>query len=222
MQDLKTGHLLEASPRAQFYGQVIGSSLSIVVTATAYRLYANAYTIPSPAFPAPTAYLWLNLARLLRDGSLPPESPQFMLVFGLAGALLAWMKVRGIGGKWVPSGIAFAIGFINTPNFSMARLVGGILEMWYARTRSAERDPDGVAIIIVASGFVLGEVISFSILLRLAIDIPPSGRDEHCWAHTQDVRDNRKLLGLLGGNMSHMSILEYYCRPQRSLSASYS
>jgi uncharacterized oligopeptide transporter (OPT) family protein len=66
MQDLKTGHLLHASPRAQFYGQLIGSSVSIPVTATAYYLYTRAYTIPGPEFPAPTAYVWLSLARLLR------------------------------------------------------------------------------------------------------------------------------------------------------------
>ena len=65
MQDLKTGHLLQASPRAQFYGQLIGSGVSIVVTATAYSLYTRAYPIPGPTFPAPTAYVWLSLARLL-------------------------------------------------------------------------------------------------------------------------------------------------------------
>lgn len=57
MQDLKTGHLLRASPRAQFYGQLIGSALSIFVTATAYSLYTRAYVIPGPEFPAPTAYV---------------------------------------------------------------------------------------------------------------------------------------------------------------------
>jgi uncharacterized oligopeptide transporter (OPT) family protein len=66
MQDLKTGHLIQASPRAQFYGQLIGSTLSIPVTVTAFILYNKAYTIPGPTFPAPTAYVWLNLARLLR------------------------------------------------------------------------------------------------------------------------------------------------------------
>lgn len=66
MQDLKTGHLIRASPRAQFYGQLIGSFLSIIVTATAYTLYNRAYEIPGPSFPAPTAYVWLGLARLLR------------------------------------------------------------------------------------------------------------------------------------------------------------
>ena len=67
MQDLKTGHLVQASPRAQFYGQLIGSTLSIPVTATAYILYKRAYTIPGPTFPVPTAYVWLSLARLLRE-----------------------------------------------------------------------------------------------------------------------------------------------------------
>lgn len=74
MQDLKTGHLCHASPRAQFYGQLIGSSVSILVTTTAYILYNRAYTIPGPSFPAPTAYVWLSLARLLRQ-HLIPESP---------------------------------------------------------------------------------------------------------------------------------------------------
>jgi hypothetical protein len=66
MQDLKTGHLVGASPRAQFWGQLVGSSVSIVVTTTAYNLYTRAYDIPGPSFPAPTAYVWLSLARLLR------------------------------------------------------------------------------------------------------------------------------------------------------------
>ncbi|KAG5352903.1 hypothetical protein C0989_012293 [Termitomyces sp. Mn162] len=65
MQDLKTGHLLHASPRSQFYGQFIGSTVSILVTTTAFTLYNRAYVIPGPSFPAPTAYVWLSLARLL-------------------------------------------------------------------------------------------------------------------------------------------------------------
>ncbi|KAF4571295.1 hypothetical protein EYR36_008624 [Pleurotus pulmonarius] len=91
MQDLKTGHLCHASPRAQFLGQLVGSSVSIIVTATAYSLYTKAYPIPGPSFPAPTAYVWLSLARLLRDGQLPDQSAIFMissaLLFGLMSAL---------------------------------------------------------------------------------------------------------------------------------------
>lgn len=39
MQDLKTGHLLGAAPKAQFWGQVIGASAGAVLSAFIYRLY---------------------------------------------------------------------------------------------------------------------------------------------------------------------------------------
>ncbi|KAI7826718.1 OPT oligopeptide transporter protein-domain-containing protein [Kickxella alabastrina] len=64
MQDLKTGHLLNASPRAQFAGQMIGSVFSVFVTAGAYLLYNKVYPIPGPQFPVPTAQVWLDMARL--------------------------------------------------------------------------------------------------------------------------------------------------------------
>ncbi|KZT51742.1 OPT superfamily oligopeptide transporter [Calocera cornea HHB12733] len=160
MQDLKTGHLLRTSPRAQLYSQLLGSLFSIFVTVGAYDLYKRAYPIPGPAFPAPTAYVWLSLARLLRDGSLPPKSGLFMLgSAGLAIAVAALkVKAQRSGyswAKWVPSGVAFAIGFLNTPSFSIARLIGGVIEYMYYRR--AGRGHEGIWLIIVASGFVLGE-----------------------------------------------------------------
>ncbi|KIM29771.1 hypothetical protein M408DRAFT_22638 [Serendipita vermifera MAFF 305830] len=199
MQDFKTGHLVGASPRAQFQGQVIGSLVSVFVTTTAFTLYSRAYPIPGPNFPAPTAYVWLNLARLLRSSSLPPHVDQFMIAFGVFAGFLALIKVwalkhRGAWVKWIPSGVAFAIGMLNTPNFSMTRLVGGMIEFAWRRRESARRhrlrlegeddgdDSDGetpaesrrdemgdIAIIIVASGFVLGEGVGsiVNLILRM-------------------------------------------------------
>ncbi|KAJ8503035.1 hypothetical protein ONZ45_g11223 [Pleurotus djamor] len=143
MQDLKTGHLCRASPRAQFLGQLVGSSVSILVTATAYLLYTRAYPIPGPSFPAPTAYVWLSLARLLRDGELPERSGVFMLasalVFGTVSALKTYATRRQLSyAKWIPSGVAFAIGFLNTPSFSLARLVGGLIEYWYRKRHAKD------------------------------------------------------------------------------------
>ena len=39
MQDLKTGHLLGASPKAQFWGQVIGATVGAVLSAFIYQIY---------------------------------------------------------------------------------------------------------------------------------------------------------------------------------------
>lgn len=178
MQDLKTGHLLRASPRAQFFGQLIGSALSIVVTATAYGLYTRAYPIPGPTFPAPTAYVWLALARLLRAGTLPPHSGESMLGFAALFACVSLVKTimvrRGVrGARWVPSGVAFAIGFLNAPSFSLARLAGGVIEHVYRRRLAAKapggriREGDDIRIIVVASGFVLGEGVVSVVTLAL-------------------------------------------------------
>ncbi|KAL6307468.1 oligopeptide transporter [Sparassis latifolia] len=181
MQDLKTGHLIHASPRAQFFGQLIGSCLSIIVTATAYTLYNRAYQIPGPSFPAPTAYVWLGLARLLRDGQLPEKSSDFMgafaIFFALVSAAKAYVGRRGAWyTKWIPSGVAFAIGFLNTPAFSLARLIGGIIEhVYYTRVG---RDTGGIRLIIIASGFVLGEgVVSVVSLILRTWGIGVAG----CW-----------------------------------------
>ena len=161
MQDFKTGYLLGVSPRAQFYGQILGSGFSILVTVTAYHLYTKAYPIPGPNFPAPSAFVWLSLARLLRSGQLPEKSGLFMILFGSLAVLVSIFRTRyGVTGSpkwavWLPSGVAFAIGFLNTPSFSIARLIGGVLEWWW-RKKYPEASK-GLGLIVVASGFVLGE-----------------------------------------------------------------
>ncbi|KAF9584662.1 hypothetical protein BGW38_005659 [Lunasporangiospora selenospora] len=199
MQDLKTGHLMGASPKAQFWGQMIGSFASVFISTAVYKLYTAAYEIPGQQFPVPTAKVWLDLARLVNGHSLPDHTVPFVLGFSLlfAGLTLlttvysdaAFLKSgrtteeengneggngeghegAGKGGlerpkwlRWVPSGIAFAIGMYNLPNFTLARFVGGVVSVgwdWYCRRwPTAKYAKQGrVFLIIIASGFVLGE-----------------------------------------------------------------
>ena len=91
----------------------------------------------------------------------------FALLFGAVAALKAYAARAGWpAAKWIPSGVAFAIGFLNTPSFSLARLVGGVVEHLYYRR--VGREHGGIRLIIIASGFVLGEgVVSIvSLVLR--------------------------------------------------------
>lgn len=193
MQDYKTGHLVGASPRAQFKGQLIGSTLGILVSSFAYKLYTAAYEIPGPQFPAPTAAVWLNLARLVNHGHLPSHVQLFMIIFGavfaVSGAVKTLARSKALHqqarstpsradqiARLVPSGIAFAVGILNTPNFSLARLVGGLIAHFYAARRQKQQRSDnsrpqtalaGIGIIIIASGFVLGEGAASIITLLL-------------------------------------------------------
>lgn len=176
MQDLKTGYLLHASPKAQFYGQLVGSLISSFVATGAYLLYTSVYSVPGPEFPAPTAQVWLDMARLVNGHPLPPHVLEFVVTFSVLFAFLTFLKEtkRTAWDQWIPQGIAFAIGIYNPPNFTLARVIGGILcyvwdgyidgdptassnSTWLQNACRPYRDIGKVAIIIVASGFVLGE-----------------------------------------------------------------
>ncbi|GAA5926555.1 uncharacterized protein JCM15063_000307 [Sporobolomyces koalae] len=191
MQDLKTGYLWQASPKAQFQGQLVGSLASVFVSTALYCLYRRVYEFPSTAFPVPTAAIWLNLARLVNAGELPPRTPEAMIVFGLVFVGLSSLKMiarakqhEWTWAKWLPSGIAFAIGFINTPSFSLARLVGGLISLFYTRrTPSSSTGPaahlEHFGLIIVASGFVLGE--GFASVVGLLLKSTGHGNPISCW-----------------------------------------
>jgi uncharacterized oligopeptide transporter (OPT) family protein len=103
-----------------------------------------------------------------------------MLSFAILFSFISFIKSRASQhqyayARWIPSGVAFAIGFLNTPSFSIARLIGGIIEFVY-HTRLRNKDRHGhasdIKLIIIASGFVLGEgVISVVSLLLRTFDV---------------------------------------------------
>ncbi|KAI9318812.1 OPT oligopeptide transporter protein-domain-containing protein [Dichotomocladium elegans] len=193
MQDLKTGHLLHASPKAQFYGQMIGSFFSAFVATGAYKLYTTVYEVPGPEFSVPTAYVWLDMSRLVNGHQLPAHVTEFVILFAFIFSALVFMKEMnphpGHGWRrYIPQGIAFAIGMYNPPSFTLARVIGAYLgHQWkcYCNSSLDTTAPDDtlwqkyrrivgkVLIIIVASGFVLGEG-TFAIvnLILRAMDVP--------------------------------------------------
>lgn len=115
MQDLKTGHLLGASPKAQFYGQMIGSAVGAVVSAGVYKLYTSVYKVPGGMFQVPTGYVWIFTARLVTGKGLPQMAWQWALGAGCIFALLTALRIKGQGKwwqAWVPGGIAVAVGWL--------------------------------------------------------------------------------------------------------------
>lgn len=147
----------------------------------AYKLYTTVYTIPGPEFPVPTAHVWLDMSRLVNGHPLPPHVSEFVLLFSFIFAILVLLKELKPGSenagwrRYIPQGIAFAIGMYNPPNFTLARVIGGLLGHWWDRYCDNNPQQEGdssilnklfglyrrqvgkVFIIIVASGFVLGE-----------------------------------------------------------------
>ena len=140
MQDLKTGHLLGASPRVQFYGQLIGSTASVFVTVGAC-LYQEVYGVPSAQFAAPVAFVWKDMAILMQRGlaALPPSALHFAAAFGAAGVALPLLEevVPPAAAAWLPSGVSVGVGMYLTPDWTLPRAVGAAIELvWRRRRRS--------------------------------------------------------------------------------------
>ena len=181
LQDLKTGHLLGASPKAQFWGQLVGSAVGAVVSASVYKLYTRVYTIPDGLFQVPTGYVWVFTARLVTGQGLPEKTPLFAGVAAGVWALITALRIYGTarrnadgtkGAPWVPyvpGGIAVAVGMYNTPSFTLARTAGGVLAWWWSRRNRKLGGRSGeTPMIVLASGLILGEGLVSIVNLGLA------------------------------------------------------
>jgi OPT family oligopeptide transporter len=176
LQDLKTGHLLGASPKAQFYGQLIGSAVGAVASAVIYKLYTNVYKIPGGLFQVPTGFVWIFTARLVTGQGLPDKAPQFAVGAAAIWSLFTIVRLYGAavrkpdgtkGAGWVayvPGGIAVAVGMYNTPSFTLARTAGGLLAWYWTRWKGREE----TSMIVLASGLILGEGLLSIVNLGLA------------------------------------------------------
>jgi uncharacterized oligopeptide transporter (OPT) family protein len=71
---------------------------------------------------------------------------------------------------YIPGGIAVAVGMYNTPSFTLARTVGGLIAYYWTGWRREAETP----IIVLASGLILGEGLVSIVNLGLA-----SGRVPH-------------------------------------------
>lgn len=173
MQDLKTGHLLGAAPKAQFWGQVIGATVGAVVSALIYRLYTAVYTIPGSLFQVPTAYVWIFTARLVTGQGLPYMAREWAIAFAVLFAGTTMVRIGATGKAWqayIPGGIAVAVGMYNVPSFTLARTVGGVVAWWWRRRTGGKGD---TKLIVLASGFILGEgFLSIVNLLMQSAGVP--------------------------------------------------
>ncbi|EDO19451.1 hypothetical protein Kpol_1002p99 [Vanderwaltozyma polyspora DSM 70294] len=161
MQDLKTGHLLGASPKAQFTAQLIGATWSIILSSVMYMCYNKVYSLPNKQFRIPTAVVWVDCARLVTGKGLPTKATECCIVFGIIFSLLSlikncyrdrdfkWMK-------WIPSGIAVGVGIYNPPSFTIARFLGGVISHYWLKGHKGDFNSK-TTMIVFSSGLVLGE-----------------------------------------------------------------
>ncbi|GCE99075.1 hypothetical protein ZYGM_000197 [Zygosaccharomyces mellis] len=163
MQDLKTGHLLGASPRAQFIAQILGAIWSIILSSVMYICYNKVYQIPDKQFRIPTAIVWIDCARLVTGQGLPEKALGCSVVLGIIFAFLSLIRncYRESNRNWlmyIPSGVAVGVGIYNTPSFTIARFIGGVIASTWMNRQQLNMGAK-TKMIVFSSGLVLGEGI---------------------------------------------------------------
>jgi uncharacterized oligopeptide transporter (OPT) family protein len=166
--NLKCGHLLGASPRAQFLAQAFGILAGTAVVVPAFQmLVPSADVLGSSALPVPAAQAWRFVAEIVSGGlgALGPVARTGIVAGGVIGVLLAVGESRGWGGRWWPSPLGLAIGMVLGITESASFFAGGMLAWWYQRTRGQDGEDRVVAI---SAGGIAGDSL-MGVLLAILV-----------------------------------------------------
>ncbi|OSC97364.1 OPT oligopeptide transporter [Trametes coccinea BRFM310] len=166
--DLKTTHLLGASPRAQLYAQCFGALVSIFLSAGMYVVFVKAYpcintlSTTTCAFPAPDVGAWRAVSVAVSSPSLPiPRSSGITaLCLGALAIVSTLVKYRFVRSEkrraWFPNWNAIGIAFILGPlcTYPMAMLFGSVIALAWRKYWPASAVMYCYA---VAAGMIAGE-----------------------------------------------------------------
>lgn len=173
MQDLKTGHLLGASPRKQFIAQLVGICAGVVLVVPVYNHFTRAWELGGEKLPAPAAMAWKAMAELLAGGfdMLPPHATQALAIAAIVGAILPVLRRNETLKPYLPSGLAMGIAFIIPAYNSLVMFYG--LIVWYI-WRAINPTAVEKLSFAVAAGFIAGEGLMGIVNATLTIlEIPP-------------------------------------------------
>lgn len=163
-QDLKTGYLVGAMPRAQQIAEIIGIILpSLVVGYTIYA-FNEAYNIGSVNMPAPQA----SLMAMVADGVINKDLPYGLVGIGMViGLIMTLLRLQLL---------PFALGLYLPLSLTTAIMAGGLARAYVNRscpTQLAEERG-----ILFASGLIggdacIGIVVALMAVFRFALPQPP-------------------------------------------------
>jgi len=164
--DLKTGHLLRASPKAMFWAQIAGSAIGIWLSVGLFVLFATAYPcltnleIECTAFGMPAVAAWRSVTIAVTSPTLPIPKSSGMTAIGMGVSAIVSVFVKHWFipqkyHKWIPNWNGIGLGFVVPQTYyPIAMIVGAhVAYAWESRRpKSAE-----IWIFALAAGLIAGE-----------------------------------------------------------------
>jgi len=159
MQDLKTGYMLNASPKKQFIAQLWGVIAGTLFSVPIYYLFDKAYNIGAEGsvLGAPAAYAWKSVAEVMIKGldALPPFAPTGMWFGAALGTLFVLIKQFAPKlSAYVPSGLAFGISFLIPAYYAFAMFGGTLFYLWWTKKNPTQAEN---YVFPISCGLIAGE-----------------------------------------------------------------
>lgn len=156
---LKTGWLLGAKPRHQFFAQLFGVVAGAIVIVPAFNyIIPDASLLGGEAWPAPSCVVWAGVSKAFSDGigALHPTSRTVIVVglaLGVALALLERFAPKRLR-TYLPSPSGLGLAMVIPGSNSIAMFIGAAIAEILRRAvpKFAEK-----TVVPVASGFIAGE-----------------------------------------------------------------
>jgi uncharacterized oligopeptide transporter (OPT) family protein len=171
LTDLKSGYLLGANPRQQFFAQLFGVAAGALAVVPAFRLLVPEPSIlGSPEFPAPGVQVWAGVSKALAVGidSMPMTVRWLCLAtatFGLIAAVVEKLVPKRFM-AFVPSAAGLGVAMTLPGSNSISMFLGALIAWLVARR---DRDPADRSVIPVSSGLIAGESLTGIIIKALAV-----------------------------------------------------
>ena len=167
LQDLKTGHIIGATPWRQQIMQVIGTVSAALVLGLVLDILHTAYTIGSSALSAPQATLMKSVADGVSTGNLPWD---FVSIGAVIAIIIIMLDIRQEkrGSDFRIPVLAVAVGIYLPIELTVPIFIGGMINHMGKKTgSSAASEKKGL---LLASGLITGEAL-MGILVAIPIFI---------------------------------------------------
>ena len=166
--NLKVGHMVGANPRKQFIAQIFGVMAGALLAVPAYFiLVPDATVLGGDKFPAPSALVWMGVAKVLSQGlgTLPPSAVQAIIVAFIVGVLIVLVdRIFPKARLYTPSPAALGIALTIPASTSFAMFLGALM-VWMLERNAPKWHASYT--IPIASGCIAGESIMGVILAVL-------------------------------------------------------
>jgi putative OPT family oligopeptide transporter len=156
MQDLKTGHIVGATPWKQQVMQVVGTVSAAVVLGLVLDILHTAYTIGSPTLSAPQATLMKSVADGVFTGNLPWT---FVYMGALIAVFIILIDIRQEkrGSDFRVPILAVAVGIYLPITLTVPIFIGGMINH-LGKKAGASKTSEKKGLLI-ASGLITGEAL---------------------------------------------------------------